>query len=73
VRDDVDISNGDPLVAKNARYASCCWQGLQAHPKISEVLDAYAQGLEAAVYGKASVPVAMAKAQREASTRLRQG
>jgi ABC-type glycerol-3-phosphate transport system substrate-binding protein len=73
VRDDVDVSNGDTLVAKNARYASCCWQGLQAHPKISEVLDAYGQGLEAAVYGKAPVPVAMATAQRDAARRLRGG
>jgi ABC-type glycerol-3-phosphate transport system substrate-binding protein len=72
VRDDVDVSRGDPLVAKNVRYASCCWQGLQTHPKISEVLDAYGQGLEAAVYGKASVPAAMAKAQRDAARRLRE-
>jgi multiple sugar transport system substrate-binding protein len=73
VRDDVDVSNGDTLVAKNSRYASCCWQGLQTHPKISEVLDAYGQGLEAAVYGKAAVPVAMARAQRDAARRLRGG
>ena len=71
VRDDVDVSKGDPLVAKNAGYASCCWDGLQTHPKIAELLDAYGQGLEAAVYGKASVPEAMAAAQRTAERRLR--
>ena len=53
VRDDVDVSKGNPLLAKNARYASCCWDGLKTHPKIAELLDAYGQGLEAAVYGKA--------------------
>jgi multiple sugar transport system substrate-binding protein len=73
VRDDVDMSDGDPLVAKNMRYASCCWQGLQPHPRIWEVLDAYVHGLEAAVYGHASVPVAMARAQRDAAQRLRSG
>jgi multiple sugar transport system substrate-binding protein len=71
VRDDVDVTEGDPLLAKNERYASCCWDGLKFHPKISEVLDAYGQGLEAAVYGQASVAVAMAKAQRDAERRLR--
>ena len=32
-----------------------------------KVLDAYGQGLEAAVYGRAPVPVAMATAQRDAA------
>src|SRR4029077_11265111 len=72
VRDDVDVSKGNPLLAKNAGYAACCWEGLQTHPKIGEVLDTYGQGLEAAVYGTATVPVAMAKAQRDAQWRLRQ-
>jgi hypothetical protein len=26
VRDDVDVSNGDPLLAKNARVRVHCWQ-----------------------------------------------
>ena len=29
VRDDVDVSKGNPLLAKNAGYASCCWDGLR--------------------------------------------
>jgi hypothetical protein len=57
-------------VAKNPRYASCCWQGLQPHPKISEVLDVYGQGLESVAYGHESVPLAMASAQGDAARRL---
>jgi len=71
VRDDVDVSKRHPLLAKNARYASCCWTGLQTHPRIAELLDAYGQGLEAAVYGKTSVQDAMAKAQHDAVRHFR--
>jgi ABC-type glycerol-3-phosphate transport system substrate-binding protein len=69
-RDDVDVSKGNPLLAKNSKYALCCWDGLKTHPKISAILDAYGQGLEAAATGIA-VAKAMGDAQKKADKILK--
>lgn len=65
-RDDVDVSGGDPLLAKNLEFAQTAWDGLVTHPKISQILDEYVKGLEAATSCNTSVEDALNSAQKRA-------
>jgi ABC-type glycerol-3-phosphate transport system substrate-binding protein len=70
VRDDVDVSGGNPKIAKSIEFAHCCWDGLVTHPKISQILDEYSKGLEAACVGSSSVEDALNTAQTNAEAIL---
>jgi ABC-type glycerol-3-phosphate transport system substrate-binding protein len=65
-RDDVDVSGGDPLLAKNLEFATTAWDGLVTHPKISQVLDEYVKALEAATSCDTPVQEALDQAQARA-------
>lgn len=65
-RDDVDVSAGDPLLAKNLGFAVCCWDGLVTTPTIAQVLDEYVKALESATSGAKSVQEALDEAQSRA-------
>jgi multiple sugar transport system substrate-binding protein len=71
VRNDVDVSKGNPLLKKNLTFAKS-WDGLKTHPKIAQLLDVYGQTLEAAASGNASVADALAKGQADAAKVLGQ-
>ena len=65
-RDDVDVTGGDPLLAKNFEWAMTTWDGLVTHPKIAQVLDEYAKALEAATTCDTAAEDALAEAQGRA-------
>jgi ABC-type glycerol-3-phosphate transport system substrate-binding protein len=69
-RDDVDVSGGNPLLAKNFEWAMTTWDGLVTHPKIAQLLDEYVKALEAATTCQTSVDDALAEAQARASDLL---
>jgi multiple sugar transport system substrate-binding protein len=70
VRNDVDVSQGNPLLKKNLTFAKS-WDGLKTAPKIAQLLDIYGQMLEAAASGTAVADVT-AKAQADATKALGQ-
>jgi ABC-type glycerol-3-phosphate transport system substrate-binding protein len=72
VRGDVDVSGGDPLLAKNAGWAQNNWDGLVTTPKISQLLDEYVKALEAATSGSSAVADALNEAQKRAEDILAQ-
>ena len=65
-RDDVDVSGGNPLLAKNFEWAMTTWDGLKTHPKIAQLLDEYVQALEASTTCDTPVDEALASAQTRA-------
>ena len=69
-RDDVDVSGGDPLLAKNFEWAMTTWDGLVTHPKMAQLLDEYAKALEAATTCDTPVAEALADAQARAEDLL---
>ena len=71
-RDDVDVTGGNPLLAKNFEWAMTTWDGLVTHPKISQILDEYAKALEAATTCNTPVAEALADAQARATEVLGQ-
>jgi sn-glycerol 3-phosphate transport system substrate-binding protein len=70
VRDDVDVSGGNPKIAKSIEFAHSSWDGLVTHPKISQILDEYSKALEAACVGSSSVEEALNTAQTNAEAIL---
>lgn len=73
VRGDVDVTKGDPLLAKNAEWAQNNWDGLVTTPKISQLLDEYVKALEAATSGNTPVADALNEAQKRAEAILAEG
>jgi multiple sugar transport system substrate-binding protein len=69
-RNDVDITEGSPLLKKNFGFALCCWEGMRAQPKTAQLLDAYGQALESAASGTA-VSKALGTAQSTAVAALK--
>jgi ABC-type glycerol-3-phosphate transport system substrate-binding protein len=72
-RDDVDVSGGDELLAKNLEFAQTSWDGLVTHPKIAQILDEYVKALEAATSCGTPVEQALSDAQGRAEEILAQG
>ena len=62
-RDDVDVSGGNAMLAKNFEWAMTTWDGLVTHPKMAQLLDEYVKALEAATTCDTSVEDALAEAQ----------
>jgi ABC-type glycerol-3-phosphate transport system substrate-binding protein len=71
-RDDVDVTGGNEMLAKNFEWAMTTWDGLVTHPKISQILDEYAKALEAATTCNTPVAEALADAQARATEVLGQ-
>ena len=71
-RDDVDVTGGNEMLAKNFEWAMTTWDGLVTHPKISQILDEYAKALEAATTCNTPVADALADAQVRATEVLGQ-
>jgi multiple sugar transport system substrate-binding protein len=72
-RDDVDVSGGNEMLARNFEWAMTTWDGLVTHPQIALLLDEYNQALEAATTCETSVADALAEAQSRAEDLLAQG
>ena len=66
-RDDVDITGGNELLARNFEWAMTTWDGLVTHPQINPLLDEYVKALEAATTCQTSVDEALTNAQDRAS------
>ena len=71
-RNDVDVTGGNEMLAKNFEWAMTTWDGLVTHPKISQILDEYAKALEAATTCNTPVAEALADAQARATEVLGQ-
>lgn len=69
-RDDVDVTGGNPKLAKNFEWAMTTWDGLVTTPEISQLLDEYVKALEAATTCEISVDDALAEAQTRAEELL---
>jgi multiple sugar transport system substrate-binding protein len=72
-RDDVDVSGGNEMLARNFEWAMTTWDGLVTHPQISQLLDEYTQALEAATTCDTPVEEALAEAQSRAEDLLARG
>ena len=72
-RDDVDVSGGNEMLARNFEWAMTTWDGLVTHPQIAQLLDEYNQALEAATTCDTPVEEALAEAQGRSEDLLARG